>query len=54
MAFTPLYYSKKSIFELQNPKKDPEKKVENFGVVMRFSSLKEMAVAGLKIGFLKF
>ena len=54
MAFTPLYYPKKSIFELQNPKKDLQKKGGNFGALARTSSLKEMAVAGLKIDFLKF
>ena len=51
MAFTPLYYLKKLIFEISNPKKGPYKKVEHFGVLARTSSLKEMAVAGLKIDF---
>ena len=54
MSFLPLYYPKKSIFELQNWKKDLEIKVENFGALARISSLKEMAVAGLKIEFWKF
>ena len=54
MAFTPLYYPNKSIFELQNPKTDLEKKVENFGALARTSYVKEMTVAGLKINFWKF
>ena len=54
MSFLPLYYPKKSIFELQNWKKDLEKKFENLGALPRISSLKAMAVAGLKIEFWKF
>ena len=54
MAFSPLYYHKKSIFEIQNQKKDLEKKVENFGAIARTSYVKEMTVAGLKMNFLKF
>ena len=54
MFVLPLYYPKKSIFELQNWKKDFEKKFKNLGALPRISSLKEMAVAGLKIDFWKF
>ena len=39
----------KLIFEIKSPRKDLEKKVENFAALARISSLKEMAVAGLKI-----
>ena len=49
MAFTPLYYLKKLIFEISNPKKRPWKKVENFGALARTSYVKDMTVAGLKI-----
>ena len=54
MAFSPLYYLKKSIFEIQNPKKDLEKRVWNFGALARTSYVKEMTVADLKIDFWKF
>ena len=37
--------------QIKNQKKDLEKIVENFGALARISSLKEMAVAGLKIEF---
>ena len=51
MAFSPLYYLKISIFDIQNPKKDLEKKVKQFGGLARTSYVKEMTVAGLKIDF---
>ena len=54
MAFSPLYYLKKFILEIYNPKNDLEKKVKNFGALARTSYVKEMTVAGLKIDFWKF
>ena len=54
MAFTPLYYPKKSIFEIKNPKTDLEKKGKNFGALALTSYVKVMTVAGLKIDFWKF
>ena len=54
MAFTPLYYPKKSIFEIKNPKTDLEKKGKNFGALALTSYVKVMTVAGLKMTFENF
>ena len=55
IAFSPIYYPKKSIFEIQYRNKTLKKSLQFWARSPAPPTyVKEMAVAGLKINFLKF